>query len=330
MNATSQHGDTIVVIGSGLAGLACARALRAAGISARILDKGRAPGGRAATRVSRSGPTFHHGAPYLNGAGPGFVAAMAAATRHGAAAPWDARAEGAWVGTPDMAALMAHLAADLAPRQTAEITRIEEHAHGVTLWLGEERIDADRVALTVPAPQARRLMAHDPALIAALAGVEMAPCQTLMVVWPEAAAPDGAHDGAPDFAPDGAHDGAPWAGLAPIHAVAPFARIIRAAGRGALVAHADARWSRENLERPSEDICADLLAHLAAGLGIDAPPLFARAHRWRHARVAVALGAPCIRSSGGRVILGGDWCLGPNAGDAWESGEALAHALIAR
>ena len=40
----------IVVIGAGMAGIACARALRAAGLPVRLIDKRRGIGGRMATR----------------------------------------------------------------------------------------------------------------------------------------------------------------------------------------------------------------------------------------------------------------------------------------
>jgi predicted NAD/FAD-dependent oxidoreductase len=40
----------IVVIGAGMSGIACTRALRAAGLPVRLIDKGRGIGGRMATR----------------------------------------------------------------------------------------------------------------------------------------------------------------------------------------------------------------------------------------------------------------------------------------
>ena len=41
---------TVAVIGAGIAGAACARALTLAGHSVRVFDKSRGPGGRLATR----------------------------------------------------------------------------------------------------------------------------------------------------------------------------------------------------------------------------------------------------------------------------------------
>ena len=62
-----------LVIGAGMAGIACARALAEAGHAVRVLDKGRGPGGRMATRrvTTRAGEVrFDHGAQYLTARDP--------------------------------------------------------------------------------------------------------------------------------------------------------------------------------------------------------------------------------------------------------------------
>lgn len=57
----SGEAPTVGIVGAGLAGLACARELASAGVSVVVLDKGRLPGGRAASR--RPGRfVFPHGA----------------------------------------------------------------------------------------------------------------------------------------------------------------------------------------------------------------------------------------------------------------------------
>ncbi len=54
----------LVIIGSGIAGLAAARAATDQGFSVKIFDKGRRIGGRAGTRRA-GGFTFTHGAQFL-------------------------------------------------------------------------------------------------------------------------------------------------------------------------------------------------------------------------------------------------------------------------
>lgn len=41
---------TVAIIGAGMAGLSCARALVQAGVAVELFDKGRGPGGRMSTR----------------------------------------------------------------------------------------------------------------------------------------------------------------------------------------------------------------------------------------------------------------------------------------
>ena len=54
----------VTVIGGGISGLACARAATAAGLSVRVLDRGRRVGGRLATRTLWGRPV-DHGASYF-------------------------------------------------------------------------------------------------------------------------------------------------------------------------------------------------------------------------------------------------------------------------
>ncbi|WP_035656905.1 FAD-dependent oxidoreductase, partial [Bradyrhizobium sp. STM 3809] len=91
----------IAIVGAGMTGLACARRLAAAGQAVVLFDKGRAPGGRLATRRAESFQ-FDHGAQYVTARDSGFAAALADLVAGGAAAPWETGAAGAFVGTPGM------------------------------------------------------------------------------------------------------------------------------------------------------------------------------------------------------------------------------------
>lgn len=72
---TSQKNTDVLVIGAGMAGLTAAMALRRAGRSVHVLDKGRGVGGRMASR--RIGDaTFDHGAQFITARDPRFVAAI--------------------------------------------------------------------------------------------------------------------------------------------------------------------------------------------------------------------------------------------------------------
>ncbi len=104
----------VAVVGAGVAGLACARALADHGHEVVVLDKGRGPGGRTATRrasqagraqegAAGRGPRepaaddpgasllFDHGAQYLTARDPAFRRHVAAWAEAGVLAPWAGR-----------------------------------------------------------------------------------------------------------------------------------------------------------------------------------------------------------------------------------------------
>jgi renalase len=94
------------------------------------------------------------------------------------------------------------------------------------------------------------------------------------------------------------------------------------------VIHADPAFAADNLEAEPTSTAARLMAAFRAATGAPAPDE-ARLHRWRYARTSRPLGAPCLWSAEIGIGLAGDWCLGPDAGDAVASGRALADAVLA-
>src|SRR5512140_561644 len=68
-------GSRVVVVGAGVAGLACAQALSAAGRETLVLERARGAGGRCATR--RIGETpFDFGVTFVHGRDPAFLGAV--------------------------------------------------------------------------------------------------------------------------------------------------------------------------------------------------------------------------------------------------------------
>src|SRR5690242_6064853 len=76
-----------VVIGAGVAGLACARALQDAGAGVRVLEAAAAPGGRLGGDVLDGWPV-DLGAAYFTVSYPGFAAVFERWHRTGLVRPW--------------------------------------------------------------------------------------------------------------------------------------------------------------------------------------------------------------------------------------------------
>lgn len=301
---------TIAILGAGIAGLACADALVAAGQTVTLFDKGRAPGGRMATRRAATDAgeaSFDHGAQYFTVRDPGFRTQVLRWQAAGLAAPWPAAGPDAWVGTPSMAAPVRAMAKPHDVRFPVEVSGIGREGAS---W----RIDGtpfDTLAIALPAEQAATLLRPvHPGFADIAAGTPAAPCWTVMAAFP-AALP------APDILREDGPIG--WA-----------ARNNAKPGRSgpeAWVIQAGPDWSRAHLERSPAEIVPLLLDALAARLGETLPtPLIATAHRWRYARSG-AHGSAQLWDPAVRLGLCGDWLLGPRVEAAWLSGTRLASAV---
>ena len=72
-----EDGATVVIVGAGVSGLACAQALAASGRRVRVVERARGVGGRCATRRVEGQPV-DFGLTFLHGRDPAFLAALAA------------------------------------------------------------------------------------------------------------------------------------------------------------------------------------------------------------------------------------------------------------
>ena len=322
---------TVALIGTGLAGLACADRLWRAGVTVRSFDKGRRPGGRMATRGSH-GTAFDHGAQYATARGADFQARLEAWRTDGVAAIWPAASTpgtARWVGVGSMAAIPAALVSPLPnpPEQGRHVAALHRrgrdwylrHHDATEIAPGATSVDGGILAgpfaavlIAIPAPQAAALLAQaGHAFADAAAGARYAPCWTLMATYD---------------APSGLADIArPSTG--PLSWVArEGSRPGRMAAPDRFVAHASPAWSREHLDASRDEVAT----RLAAALPTAQPPTRVAAHRWRHAQVEQPLGQPCLWDAEASLGACGDWCLGGRVEAAWDSGRALADALLAR
>ncbi|GAB4357472.1 MAG: hypothetical protein Kow00114_09030 [Kiloniellaceae bacterium] len=314
----------MAVIGAGVAGLTAAQRLREVGLSPVVFEKSRGLGGRLATRRTREGFAFDHGAQYITARSAAFRSAVEQATRDGFAARWHPRGRDllygdshAWiVGTPAMNALLRPFAEDLDIRFSTRIASLSRERGGWRLQ-AEDGTAArfDRVVATLPAPQAAALLEDEEAIADALAGVSMAPCWSLLAAFRPA--PPLEFDVLRDVTPDLA-----WVACS-------SSKPARDGDAACWVAHAGPGWSRRHLEGDPETVAARLSEMLAQALGLSRlpEPAYLAAHRWRYAMTTAPLGRPFLCTADRSLFVGGDWCLGMRVENAFESGLAIANAL---
>ena len=319
---------TVAVVGAGIAGLACARTLHDHGLRVKVFDKGRGPGGRAATR-REEGRAFDHGAQYFTARDPHFARLVASWCEQDLVAPWPGRVgvlEGGsfvpeqgspvrYVGVPGMGRLASHLALDLDVQQGGPVVELGREGDGFRLrGVDAEDLGAfDAVLLAVPAPQAVPLLGPAPRLAEVAASALLRPTWAALLDFATALALP--FDGA--FVKD-----------------SPLAWIARDSGKPGRAAgerwvvHASSSWSEAHLWEDAEDVAWALTRAFARVAGRDDVPLFETAHRWRFALPEPSLGVDCLFDADLRLGACGDWCLAPRLEGAFLSGVALAGRLL--
>lgn len=333
--------SSIAVIGTGIAGLSCARALHAVGHPVTLFDKARGPGGRLSSRRA-PGAIVDLGAQYFTARDPDFQAQLSDWQRDGLVQPWPTSLWGIdgrdwqphrderprYCPVPRMSALTRHLAAGLDLQAGRRILGLQRRPDGWYLDDQQQRRHGpfERVAISAPAPQAEALVAaHDEDLAEACRSIEQLPCWAAYVLF------DSPLPGLPGVDPGWQ---AAFINAGPLRFVA---RNQLKPGRGeqgeSLTLLATAEWSRAWLERPAEHVADALYAALRELLPANVQPAAPRllaAHRWRYAQPRSAAQGPGFRLGQDGLALCGDGWLGPRVEDAWCSGRRLAECWLAR
>lgn len=304
------------IVGAGIAGLACAAALRAAGYEPTLFDKARGAGGRMSTRRidAHGGPlAFDHGATHFTARSAAFKALVAEWETAGLAARWPAGGRDAWVGTPSMNAPLKAYGAPHDIRRSSMVTALTRSSAGWTIHSERSRYGPfDAVAVAIPAEQAAPLLSlHDFSMARAAMAIRSHPIWSAMFAFARPI------DGLPDM-------------VRGKNTVTLAVRNNSRPGRGGMeswIVQASWQWSEAHLTRPANEICDALLAALAAESGATIPePVHYDAHRWLFAQPS---GRDPILLWNDAIGLGacGDWLAHGFVEAAWESGNALGEAM---
>ncbi len=313
----TQH--SVLVVGAGISGIACAQALRAAGIAVRVVDRGRREGGRMGSSTI-GGRSVDLGASYFT-AEPGsrFADVAAGWVSRGLAREWTdtiAVAGPAGIirqstGPMRYAAPggLRELVVDLAATAHVERRIVVEH---VAPGEADGR-RYDTVVLAMPDPQARRLLDPTTAAYGELdAGGGWDPTIAVVLEW---AARDW-----PTFRAAFVNDSDELTSVADDGDR-------RGDGAPVLVAHTTARLARAHLDDPDGAI-APVTAAVQRLLGISAAPVASTAHRWTFSRPTAQHPEP-FHLSGGIGVCGDAWGARSSVATAWASGDALGRAIAA-
>lgn len=307
---------TVVVVGAGLAGVACAVELRLAGVPVRVLERAYTVGGRMASKRIHGRPV-DLGAAYFTVRDPEFAQVVARWRTAGLARPWTSelavlgggprnRAPGPvrWAAPGGLRSLVAALADGLNVELEHTVERV---GPGPTID-GEA---ADAVVLAMPDPQARRLLDADTPAAALLDGREWQPVITVAAGWRYRE----------------------WAALPaafvndhPLLSLVADDGDRRGDGAPVLVAHTTNDAARRYDGCP-DDAVAPVLDALRQLLGLRSAPAWTHVHRWRYAAPADSREALFHLGTDGIGLAGDGWG-SSRVETAWRSGTSLGRALV--
>ena len=337
----------VAIVGAGVAGLTCARALADRGWRVRVFERGSSIGGRLASLQTDSG-SFDVGAQYLTVQSEPFADEVRRWAGADLVRSWEAaladlsNGQGSligpsttrYVGIPTMQSLAVFLARGLDIRVDSDVSRL---AHGLepgalagvrawTLFDAQDRplggvADGaggfDALVLAVPSVDALALVRGHCDFVPQLESVRWDACWSaaLSLLRPSSIEFDGA------FINDD-----PILAWAARETSKPMRDAVEGVPERWLL-QARPSWSNNFVELGHDEAARWMQRAFAARLARPLAQKSCSALRWRVATAATPLTVPCLWDADRRLGLAGNWCGGARIESAYLSGMALARAI---
>jgi predicted NAD/FAD-dependent oxidoreductase len=322
------------VIGAGIAGLACARDLRAAGLRVTVYERGSAIGGRLASYATEGGE-FDVGAQYLTVQNEAFADEVRRWVEADLLRTWDANladlsngqgtlvapTTSRYVGVPTMRSVAISLAGDLDVVLETRVARIARDAAGWKLYDSDDIALALRgyqgLVLAMPSVDALPLVRGQTGFAPLLESVRWDACWTacLALSRPSSIEFDGAFiNDDPILA---------WAAR-------ETSKPMRGTGGGVAerwLLQARPSWSNNFAELSPEEAARWMQRAFAARLARPLAQKNCVALRWNAAVAVEPLAQAYLWDAERAIGLAGDWCGGARVEAAFLSGTALARAI---
>jgi len=310
------------IIGSGIAGLSLAIQLQALGVSATVLEKGRGPGGRLASKRVPGG-SVDIGAQYFtirNNGFRDFLDAYAGESSYGQwhgvlfreqapGLPEPFHAADRFVGVPRMTGISRALSRHVDARYEV---RADSLVASGDQWLirdseGNDHGPFDAVVVTAPPVQARELVRNQPQVRDALSEFHMWPTWSVAVRY--------------DTPLNLEFDGMSLADSVLGWVARDASKPARDSGEW-WVLHATSDWSWEHRNDTAETVMGVMSNAFAERFNHGQHPEDIIAHRWLYARPEAGSG-PVFKAFPEGLAFCGDWLNGGRVEGAWESADGL-------
>jgi predicted NAD/FAD-dependent oxidoreductase len=309
---------SVVVVGAGLSGVACAREVARAGLAVTVLDRAPIVGGRMASSP-HDGRPVDMGAAYFTVRDPEFAEVVAAWRSAGLARPWTAeltvlehghrsRTAGPmrWAAPKGLRSLVAALAEDLEVELDHQVERVE----------AGPRVDgesAEVVVLAMPDPQALRVLAPGLTAVALASDRPWRPVLTVAAGFPSR---------------DWPQLSAAFVNDHPVLTLVADDGDRRGDGVPVLVAHTTSEVARAYDADPADTVPM-VVGAVRELLGLSAEPMWTDALCWPFAAPELDRAAPFHLGDDGIGLAGDGWG-SARIETAWRSGTLLGREIAAR
>lgn len=316
--------EDVLIIGAGISGLTAAQKVQELSDSkVLLLDKGRSPGGRFATRRIGSG-TFDHGAQFLSASSRECQILLQDWQERSWIRPWFEENAVRFMADKGMNGLAKRVAEGLRVECEVEVERIVDHgeyyaAEGLNKKTNEPfTLKARSLFMTCPLPQTLKLLDAGNVQLKAvqrneLERVKYVPCLAVLME------------------PSGE------SGLSykkePVPGVISWMADNRAKGiseTGALTVHMDSEWSSQHYNLPDEEILSQAIPAIRTALGDEPDMLSFQVKRWRYAQATQQIERPFLNVGENKpLLIGGDACKGDSKSSASKAEHAIRSGLAA-
>ena len=304
---------SIAIIGSGICGLTIANALKDTKAEVTVYDKGRRPGGRAASRTIE-GCVFDHGAPAI----PNEVAKHFVTDKKLTNEQWLLDKSSAYCPIGGVSNFGRDIADGLKVLQDKTILSCQSNDEGFVLSLAEGRsiTSIETLILTAPPLQSAALIQEiEPTLGEELHETcRMSPSWVVLFRIADRFSRENNVFVPSEIITKVRHD----------HTKPGR----KSSSQGSwFVAECSPEWSVENLERSPEWVSMAVIDVLRADLGEGFPVESSLAHRWRYASTQDPIGSDYLHNDNRSLWITGDWCLGNGIQSAHSSGLSVVNEL---
>jgi renalase len=319
--------DHIAIIGTGIAGISCAKVLLAAGKKVTLFDKSSRPGGRMSTRIFEHW-SADHGAQYFTAKGDSFKAVVNSWLTQGFIKPWLGKIVSyknnqitevdnsiqRYVGVPAMNSLAKYLMKDMSVYFSQTIDKVEQVEDSWILFSKEQgqiQDVFDLVILAIPPKQAAEIIPDRMTnLQEVCCDTKMLPCWTLITY----------QDSSITLPFDGA-----------FVEESPFSWIARNNSKPlrshheSWIAQANPEWSSQYINYSKSEVEPLLVSAFEEIVG--QPCKRYQSHLWRYSRVEDPRKESFILDKINRIGICGDWLINSTIESAWISGQMLGEQI---